>query len=165
MVQITDPNLAVAMMRHNTWASLRLLDSCAALDEAHLDATAPGTMGSIREILTHLAGAEERYAARFTGHFPPVNLERSGFPGLAVLREKLQTAGAALAEAAATHPADEVLIIERNGETQKLQVGIVLTQAVNHGTDHRSQIATILTQAGVEPPEMDAWAYREADER
>ena len=35
MVQISDPNLAVAMLRHNTWASLRLLDACAALDAAH----------------------------------------------------------------------------------------------------------------------------------
>jgi uncharacterized damage-inducible protein DinB len=30
---------------------------------------------------------------------------------------------------------------------------------VNHGTEHRSQVATILTQLGVEPPEMDGWTY------
>ena len=27
------------------------------------------------------------------------------------------------------------------------------------GTEHRSQVATILTQLGVEPPEMDGWTY------
>jgi uncharacterized damage-inducible protein DinB len=36
---------------------------------------------------------------------------------------------------------------------------LLLLQAVNHGTEHRSQIATILTQLGVEPPEMDGWTY------
>jgi uncharacterized damage-inducible protein DinB len=36
-----------------------------------------------------------------------------------------------------------------------------LLQAVNHGTEHRSQVATILTQLGVVPPEMDGWTYFE----
>lgn len=36
---------------------------------------------------------------------------------------------------------------------------LLLLQAINHGTEHRSQIATILTQLGVEAPEMDGWTY------
>ncbi len=40
-----------------------------------------------------------------------------------------------------------------------MPVSLFLLQAVNHGTEHRSQVATILTQLGVEPPEMDGWAY------
>jgi uncharacterized damage-inducible protein DinB len=34
-----------------------------------------------------------------------------------------------------------------------------LLQAVNHSTEHRSQIATILTQLGIEPPSMDGWTF------
>jgi uncharacterized damage-inducible protein DinB len=40
-----------------------------------------------------------------------------------------------------------------------MPVGLFLLQAINHGTEHRSQIATTLTQLGVEPPEMDGWGY------
>jgi uncharacterized damage-inducible protein DinB len=40
---------------------------------------------------------------------------------------------------------------------------IPLIQAINHATEHRSQVATILTQLGIQPPEMDVWAF--ADER
>jgi len=40
-----------------------------------------------------------------------------------------------------------------------MPVPLFLLQAVNHGTEHRSQLATILTQLEVEPPEMDGWAY------
>lgn len=29
----------------------------------------------------------------------------------------------------------------------------------NHATDHRSQIATLLTQQGITPPGLDAWDY------
>ena len=42
-----------------------------------------------------------------------------------------------------------------------MPVSLFLIQAINHGTEHRSQIATILTQIGVEPPEMDGWTYFE----
>ncbi len=36
---------------------------------------------------------------------------------------------------------------------------ILLTQVINHATEHRAQIMAILTQLGIEPPELDAWTY------
>jgi len=36
---------------------------------------------------------------------------------------------------------------------------IILTQAINHSTEHRAHIMTIITQQGIEPPEVDGWAY------
>jgi uncharacterized damage-inducible protein DinB len=38
---------------------------------------------------------------------------------------------------------------------------LILIQAINHGTEHRSQVATILTQLGIQPPGMDGWTYFE----
>jgi uncharacterized damage-inducible protein DinB len=29
----------------------------------------------------------------------------------------------------------------------------------NHGTEHRSQVATILTTLGIEPPELSGWEW------
>ena len=40
-----------------------------------------------------------------------------------------------------------------------MAAGLLLLQAVNHATEHRSQIATILTQLGVEPPDMSGWRF------
>jgi uncharacterized damage-inducible protein DinB len=40
-----------------------------------------------------------------------------------------------------------------------MPVPLFLVQAINHGTEHRSQVATILTQLGIEPPDMAGWAY------
>ena len=37
--------------------------------------------------------------------------------------------------------------------------GIRLAQVLHHGTDHRSQICTALTQLGIEPPLIDVWDY------
>jgi uncharacterized damage-inducible protein DinB len=40
-----------------------------------------------------------------------------------------------------------------------MPLSLFLLQAINHATEHRSQVATILTQLGLTPPEMDGWAY------
>jgi uncharacterized damage-inducible protein DinB len=35
----------------------------------------------------------------------------------------------------------------------------LLMQAINHATEHRTQISTIITQLGLEPPDMSGWQY------
>jgi uncharacterized damage-inducible protein DinB len=44
-------------------------------------------------------------------------------------------------------------------------MGVRLAQALHHGTDHRSQICTALTTIGIEPPEIDVWAFAAAEGR
>ena len=36
---------------------------------------------------------------------------------------------------------------------------VLLTQAINHATEHRSQIMATLTQLGITPPDLDGWTY------
>jgi uncharacterized damage-inducible protein DinB len=52
-------NGLLEMFRYKTWATLRLIESCQGLADEHLDATTPGTYGTIRETLHHLVDAEE----------------------------------------------------------------------------------------------------------
>ncbi len=57
-------------------------------------------------------------------------------------------------------------IIERDGDLEVLSpVGLRLAQVVHHGTDHRSQVCTALTSLGIEPPEIDLWAWARATGR
>ena len=37
----------------------------------------------------------------------------------------------------------------------------LISQALGHSTEHRAQIAAIITQLGLEPPDMSGWAYME----
>jgi len=37
----------------------------------------------------------------------------------------------------------------------------LIAQAIGHSTEHRAQIAAIITQLGLEPPDMSGWAYME----
>jgi uncharacterized damage-inducible protein DinB len=43
---------------HHIWATIRVLDACAALDDAQLGTTVPGTYGSIINTLRHLVGGD-----------------------------------------------------------------------------------------------------------
>jgi uncharacterized damage-inducible protein DinB len=52
-----------------------------------------------------------------------------------------------------------------DGSTTTAPISIRLSQALHHGTDHRSQICTALTSIGVEPPPIDVWDYGWQDGR
>jgi len=147
----------------NLWANLRLLDACEKLSDAQLDAKIIGTYGSIRETLMHMFGSEEGYVRRwtFTGPAPtPPLKEFATFPGFDVLRQRAQRSGKELLAVAERVDLSEVLHLDDG--TYDAPVIVVLIQAVDHGIDHRSQIATLMSQQGIEPPALDAWAYNDA---
>ena len=52
-----------------------------------------------------------------------------------------------------------------DGSENRTPAGIRLAQALHHGTDHRSQIATILTTLRIEPPDLDVWEFGRSEGR
>ncbi len=149
--------------QYNLWANLRLLEACSHLSDAQLDATTKGTFGSVRETLMHLFSAEEGYARHFnfTGAAPtPPLKELTTFPGFDELRRRAERSGKELG--AVAERADLSQILHLDGGTYDAPVIVVLIQAVNHGIDHRSQIATLLSHQDVMPPDLDGWAYNDA---
>jgi uncharacterized damage-inducible protein DinB len=150
--------ILVRLFEHNRWANLRAVEACAALADVPLDATVLGTAGSVRETLMHIAGAEQRYVLLLIGRQPTYG-ERDGWPGVERLRQALDESGRALIELAGRADPDEVLTGDFQGRPYALPVATIYVQAINHATEHRSQIATILTQQGVEPPDFSGWAW------
>ncbi len=152
----------IELFRHNAWANQRLFDACEGLTDAQLDATVAGTYGSIRDTLTHLVGAQERYveALAETGPISAFR-ERDPFPGVAALRDGARTSSEALVELAARAQSGATVTTTWRGERATLPVWLLLVQAINHATEHRAQVAAILTQQGIEPPTMDGWTYHE----
>src|ERR687887_75129 len=55
------------LFRHKAWATLKLIEFCQTLDAEHLDATLPGTYGSVRATLVHLVNADHGYYRSLTG--------------------------------------------------------------------------------------------------
>ncbi len=150
--------------RYNLWANLRLLDACAQLSEAQLDATTIGTFGSLRETLKHMLASEEGYARTLTGKAPtPPLKEFADFPGFDELRRRAEASGEKLIAFAEQVEQEELKrILHLDGGTYDAPVIVVVIQAINHAIDHRSQIATLLSQQDIEPPGLDSWSYNDA---
>jgi|SRR5579863_3906735 len=149
--------------QQNLWANLRLLDECANLTDAQLDATLDGTYGSIRVTLMHIFAGEESYVQHFTGRRPEPALRTSNpFPGFDALCKRARLNGESLIALAGQWEEGDVLHIPEEGEIFDIPAIIVFIQAINHATDHRSQIATILSQQGIEFPELSGWGYFDA---
>ncbi|MBE3558184.1 MAG: DinB family protein [Ktedonobacteraceae bacterium] len=146
--------------KYNLWANLRLLDACRHLSDAQLDATTPGTYGSVRETLMHLFASEEGYVQDITGTAPTPPLKKfTTFAGFDELRRRAERSGRELIAIAEQRDLSQILLLPESYEAPAIVVAI---QAINHAIDHRSQIATILSQQGIEPPELDGWGYNDA---
>jgi uncharacterized damage-inducible protein DinB len=153
--------LWIEAFRYNRWANLHLLDVCAKLSEDQLHLTAPGTYGTVAATFLHLLAAEQRYLRRLVGTKPEIS-EREAPPTMAVLREHAARSGDQLIEAARRITPEDSIEEERGGRLTKLQLGVVIVQALHHGNDHRTHICTILGHNQIAYGDMDVWAYGEA---
>jgi len=156
-------DLIADFYRQNEWASLVLINACRDLTDEQLDAAAPGTYGSIRDTFTHFVNSEVFYAfRRGAADTPQVDPDDrwAGFDRLA----ELVHATAAAATRWATGSLSEPITVDPEAPAA-VDPAVILIQMVHHRTDHRSQINTILTTLGIEPPDLSSWSWGLADGR
>lgn len=150
---------------HHAWATLQILDACAALDEFQLASEVPGTYGSVLETLRHLVGADRSYLFVLTGgHVTEIDESDMDLPALRAAAEACGPGWAWLLEQDLDSET-EIVRHRDDGTDSSAPLGIRLAQALHHGTDHRSQICTALSVLGIEPPDIDAWAFAWKDGR
>ena len=144
---------------HNEWANRTLIDACSYLSDDQLDAEDfAGVYGSIRATLLHIVSAQERYVQRLIGATLTQG-EEVGFISFGRLLESSDESGARLTELA--EDTDLELQIASNFMGKKFEVKrwLILLQAINHATEHRTQIKTMMSAIGVTPPELDGWTF------
>ena len=150
---------------HHVWATDRLLEACAALSPEQLQAPAPGAYGSVAATLRHLVATDVWYLTFFPVEQPPA-IDENAEVSLDDLRAAIARNGPLWSSVvAAAVDGDEAIVEHGDGWEFHSPLGLRLAQALHHGTDHRSQVCTALTSFGIEPPEIDLWAYGWAAER
>ncbi len=145
---------------HHMWATLRLVDTCLALSPQQLETTVPGTYGSILETLRHCIGSDAWDLFVATGDRAPLIDEDEMH--LPELRAAMESHGPAWSRLLARDlDPDAVLneVDESDGYERNIEMGIQLAAVLQHGTEHRSQVCTILTTLGWEPPAIDALEF------
>lgn len=152
------PTAFEQMYLHNNWANLRLLEVCEKLTDEQLDREFEGTYGSIRNTLRHIAAAQERYVFRLDPDWTSTGLgdKEASFPELL---KSIEASGARLLEVAPTIPDGATYESKFGEKPYRVNSAIVLVQSIHHANDHRTQIATMLSLQGIEPPVLDSWEY------
>ena len=152
---------------HHLWATDKLLEFCSSLTDEQLAHHATGTYGSITATLKHLVSSDRWYLTFFTTSQSPLpEVDEEADFTLKQLREESARSGVAWNEVLAGEPDAEADVAEIDPKWEfHVPLGFRLAQAIHHGTDHRSQVCTALTTLGIEPPEIDVWAYGDATGR
>jgi uncharacterized damage-inducible protein DinB len=157
----------LTLYAYNDWANERILTQAAGLTPEQLLAPAAVPHGNLRDTLVHILGAEWIWRRRWEGDSPPAVLSADDFPTLEAL------AAAFAAERAARQAylaglSDEALhrslaYTTTDGRAMQNTLWHLLAHLVNHGTQHRSEAAVLLTEFGRSPGNLDLITYlREA---
>jgi uncharacterized damage-inducible protein DinB len=153
-------NILAELFEHNNWANLQIIQACSTLSNAQLDAEPQTvTKGSIRTTLLHLVGAQHSYLKTLT---LPLEARRDATTvTFAELQESVTISGEALLALAS----DESQIVQTQLQTRDgylVEPWVLMVQIINHATEHREQICSMLTSLGITPPDLDGWSYGEA---
>jgi uncharacterized damage-inducible protein DinB len=148
------------VLRHNTWATVTLLEFCRALDAGALESQSNGTYGTLYGTLQHLVGAEQWYVQLLTGELlGPARIRRDERRSLDDLTATAKATGTRVLPVPAT---DDVARRIDMREGRSSTVGVILAQLIHHGNEHRTQATTILGANGIEPPPLSGWGYGRA---
>ena len=141
---------------HNNWANFQLIEVCAALSDIQLDAEPDATTkGSIRLTLHHMMASQQSYWTQLAG-VPPV-FDWHSPPDFEAIREAAKITGEGLLALASDESGKLETTFHHDGYA--IEPWVVMLQAINHATEHREQIKSLLSKLGLTPPRIDGWMY------
>ena len=147
----------VKLFEHNNWANQQIIQACSTLTDEQLDAAPPSaTMGSIRLTLTHLVRSQHGYLSLLT---LPMEARRRITPPFAELQESARISGEGLLALARDEFNNPLKTQLQTMDGFLVEPWVVMLQGINHATEHREQIKSLLTALGITPPEIDGWDY------
>jgi uncharacterized damage-inducible protein DinB len=146
------------------WANAQILDTAAALTPEQLHRPGTAGHGSVRDTLLHMFSAHAGWlglcdgslsAAQAFSDEPPAD----DYPDVAALRAFWRSVDAAT-QAYLARLDDAEAASERggtfpwDGSTFSTRVWTILLHIANHSTEHRSEVAAMLTDAGCSPGDL-----------
>jgi uncharacterized damage-inducible protein DinB len=150
-------NILARFFEHNNWANLQIIQACATLSDEQLDAEPQSaSKGSIRLTLWHIMDGQQNYLSQLIGMAPVFNWKAP--PAFAELLESAAISGEGLL-AQARDETSNALKTKIENDGYAIEPWVVMVQAINHATEHREQIKSMLSALGVTPPRLDAGAY------
>jgi uncharacterized damage-inducible protein DinB len=150
-------NFLEKIFEHNNWANQKIMEACYALSDEQLDAEPHSvTKGTIRRTLVHLVSSQYSYLRTLT---LPLEERRDA---ISVDYAELQESGRVSGEGLLALARGEQKPFESRLRTRDgfyTEPWVVMLQVINHATEHREQIKSMLSALGATPPDVDGWDY------
>ena len=149
---------------YNYWANKRILTASEKVSEKQFLAPSSFPYGSLRGTLVHIL--EWEYAWRMfiqQSNWSAPRLDGTEFPTLALIRTRANLEEQAMRSYLATLSDKDMTshkyYTNERGEPRDLILWHCLYHLVNHGTQHRSEAAALLTDYGCSPGNLDFTVY------
>lgn len=148
---------------YNYWAHRRVWDCVMKLTDAQFTAGSEYSLGSVHAQLVHVMSAEEIWFFRLRGESLAAMRKPEDFPTRLEIRHKWNLIERDV-RAYVNRLTDADLLTNvcyrtTTGKTCSDSLAGVLLHVVNHGTDHRAQILSLIDQLGGETVEQDLIFY------
>ena len=156
--------LLLEAFRHNAWANKTLIAYCRNLTPEQLQATTQGTYGGILATLNHIVASDAGYLPRIKVKRPDWAGDDDHLEGLDELDARVDVT-AKLWEGYLTDPLDATHLLSLDDGNYEAQASVPIVQALHHANVHREQVCSVITSLGLEPPDLQAWAFGEATGR
>lgn len=156
---------------YNAWANNRILDTSENLSqEQFLAGQAYSTENpSIRDTLVHIMGSQEIWLARWGGVSPTRTLDPQDFQTLALIRQYWDQVEAHTRAYIDAVEDDVLSQVMEYTNTKGLPFAYprwqTLAHQVNHATQHRAEVALLLTRLGFSPGDLDLLVYMDEKRR
>lgn len=153
---MADSELA-KLFEHNNWANAKVIAACVGLSDEQLDAQPhSATMGTLRETLTHLVRSQYGYWQMLA---VPFETRQRIEPAMDELEGYARESGDGLLALVRGEHEGQMQAQIRTRDGYLVEPWVVLVQVINHATEHREQIKSMLTALGMTPPDIDGWDF------
>src|SRR5947208_4354668 len=151
------------MFGYTSWAWRRVLDQVAQVSQDEYIASPFRSYPSMRATLVHALAAEMRYLLVWKGEPFVDRPDEITLPTIVELREawagQEKAREAFLAKLTDQDCTRVITQLNRNNEETKTPLWVLMTQAVTHHMQHRSEIALQVSQLGHSPGDLDLSRY------
>jgi len=147
------------LYKYNQWTNAKILDTASNVTQEQFLAPAPFPHGGLRGTLVHALFAEWIWRTRWEGTSPNHRIRPEDFPTFESLRARWAEEEKLLM-AFVENLTDEKLngtfsYKSTDGTPHKKILWQALVHVVNHGTQHKTEAAALLTDFGHSPGDID----------
>ncbi len=151
------------LFRYNQWSTAKILDAASGVTDEQFLAPAPFPHGGLRGTLLHALFAEWIWRNRWEGASPKHRLRPEDFPTIEALRVRWMEEEALLMRFVENLPEERLAssfdYTSTEGTAHRRVMWQAMAHLVNHGTQHKTEAAAILTGYGRSPGDIDLIWY------